>query len=327
MKFNWRQILMNITWAFVGLGILVLAGFAFKEKKAKPCQEIVIQIGGNDEVFFLNEQDIRSLLEKMGARPGEEVTKLDLKTMEDQLRKNPWIYSADLYVNNLHQLHVNITERNPVVRLMDLQGNSFYVDETGKRLPLSDKRVARVPVITGFPMISDKLAKADSLLMQEVLELTDFITSDSFWVAQVAQVHINSKGEFEMWTVLGDETILLGGTANLQNKLSNLFTFYKQAWLKGGWNQYQELDLRFKNQVVARRRSGGGGSLENTLIAIAEQKDSTFEESKTNLLKENEKRFTPSNNKTSEVGVPNRLRTSKSSLTAPKAVMEKKRRE
>jgi cell division protein FtsQ len=327
MKLSWRKIAMNVTWAILGLGMLVIAGLAFKEKKTKICQDILIQIGGTEGVFFLNEQDIRALLERMGAREGEEVVKMDLLAMEAQLRKNPWIHTADLYMNNLHQLHVHIVERNPIVRLMDLQGNSFYVDESGQRLPLSQERVARVPVITGFPMISEKLAQADSILMQQVLELVQYISADSFWVAQIAQVHINSKGEFEMWTVLGDEMILLGSTLNLEQKFSNLFTFYKQAWLQGGWNQYKEIDLRFKNQVVARKKSGILSPSAPPLNMVDSPIDSLSMNQVATKGKEIEKRFTPSNNKTSEVGVPNRLRTSKSNSLPPKAVMQKKRGE
>ncbi|MCG9900940.1 MAG: cell division protein FtsQ/DivIB [Hydrotalea sp.] len=327
MKHSWRQIVTHITWAFVGLGILVLAGLAFKEKKSKTCQDILIQIGGTEGVFFLNEQDIRALLEGMGAREGVDVVKMDLQAMEEQLRKNPWIHTADLYMNNMHQLHVHIIERNPMVRLMDLQGNSFYVDESGQRLPLSQERVARVPVITGFPQVSEKLAQADSILMEQVLRLVQYISADSFWVAQVAQVHIHAKGEFEMWTVLGDERILLGSTLHLEQKFSNLFTFYKQAWLKGGWNQYKEIDLRFKNQVVARKKSEASDFLQTPLNTEESFIDSASKNQMTIPNKEIEKRFTPSNNKTSKVGVPNRLKTSNSNSMPPKAVMQKKRSE
>ncbi|MBS1689581.1 MAG: hypothetical protein JSS96_12715, partial [Bacteroidetes bacterium] len=48
-----------------------------------------------------------------------------------------------------------------------------------------------------------------------------------------------------------NQRILLGDTARLAEKFDNLFLFYKNILNRVGWDKYETLDLRFKDQVVA----------------------------------------------------------------------------
>jgi cell division protein FtsQ len=51
--------------------------------------------------------------------------------------------------------------------------------------------------------------------------------------------------------LFGNQRILIGDTVNVQEKLGHLFAFYKNVSSKIGWDKYETLDVRFKNQVVA----------------------------------------------------------------------------
>ena len=42
-------------------------------------------------------------------------------------------------------LKVNVDESEPIARIFTAMGKSFYIDSTGKRLPLSDKISAKLP--------------------------------------------------------------------------------------------------------------------------------------------------------------------------------------
>ncbi len=83
------------------------------------------------------------------------------------LEHNTWINEAELYFDNKDVLHVTVTEKEPVARIFTATGNSFYIDSIGRKMPLSDKLSARVPVFTGFPE-KKVLSAADSVLLNEV---------------------------------------------------------------------------------------------------------------------------------------------------------------
>jgi cell division protein FtsQ len=77
------------------------------------------------------------------------------------------------------------------------------------------------------------------------------IGRDSFWHAQVTQIEVQPDQTFVLIPLFGDQRILIGDTANVQEKLKHLFAFYKNVSGKIGWDKYETLDVRYKNQVVA----------------------------------------------------------------------------
>jgi len=156
-----------------------------------------------------------------------------------------------MYFDNNRMIQVRVLERQPIARVFVNGGNSFYVDSTALRLPLSDKLSARVPVFTNFPSDKPILAKPDSALLEGIVKLASFINTDSFWLAQIAQVNINVQSKFELVPLIGNHLILLGDAEKLPAKFKRLKTFYEQALLQQGMNTYEKLDLRFDNQVVA----------------------------------------------------------------------------
>ena len=62
---------------------------------------------------------------------------------------------------------------------------------------------------------------------------------------------IDTASTFELVPVLGNQKIVFGDTSDMKNKLDNLFAFYKNVLNRIGWDKYEVLDLRYKNQVIA----------------------------------------------------------------------------
>ena len=151
--------------------------------------------------------------------------------------------------------HVTVTEKEPVARIFTTGNNSFYIDSAGRKMPLSDKMSARVPVFTGFP---DKkvLSAKDSVLLNDVRTTANFIASDSFWTAQVAQIDITDQNTFEMTPVVGNHTVKLGNGDDIGKKFNRLMIFYKQVLSKTGFDKYKMIDVQYKGQVVASKQIG-----------------------------------------------------------------------
>jgi hypothetical protein len=51
----------------------------------------------------------------------------------------------------------------------------------------------------------------------------------------------------------GNHTILFGKVDDMEIKFEKLLVFYREALNKVGWNKYKVLDIRFNNQVVAKK--------------------------------------------------------------------------
>jgi len=157
-----------------------------------------------------------------------------------------------LFVDNNQVLQVKITQREPIARVFTVSGNSFYLDSSGKILPLSEKLTARVPVFTGFPF-GKKLSRPDSALLKDVIALSNYIYADSFWNAQIAQVDI-SGNEFDMVPVIGNHIIQFGDITDMEKKFRKLFSFYRNISTKVGFDKYEVISLKYDGQIVATRR-------------------------------------------------------------------------
>jgi cell division protein FtsQ len=252
-----RKFLFVSLWLIIGAGMLTLLIAAIGKQHREQCRDYLINIRGAEKNFFMDTKDIRQLLMSATGGPikGQPISAFKLHQLEQLLEDNIWIKDAELYFTNRDVLHVNITEQEPIARIFTTGGNSFYIDSLGRRMPLSDKLSARVPVFTGFPE-KKTLTKKDSLLLQDVKTTASFIINDSFWMAQVAQIDITPERNFEMIPVVGDHIVRLGNAEDMDQKFHRLFVFYLQVLSKTGFNKYKVLDVQYAGQVVASKQTG-----------------------------------------------------------------------
>jgi cell division protein FtsQ len=185
-----------------------------------------------------------------GSVKGRPIKSFDLRKMENQLKRNVWVKDAELFFDNSRVLQVRVQERVPVARLFTVNGNSFYIDSSGEKLPLSDKFSARLPVVTGFPSEKDKLTGADSVMMRDIINISNYLLHDEFWMAQVSQIDIQPDRTFDMIPVVGNHIIEFGDGTDYEKKFKRLLLFYQQVLSKTGMDVYEKLNVRFARQVI-----------------------------------------------------------------------------
>ncbi|HSV11631.1 MAG TPA: FtsQ-type POTRA domain-containing protein [Hanamia sp.] len=256
-KYTFRKILVVSVWILLITGTVVLLIAAMSKKNEERIAGVEIKIAGVQNNYFISKKDVLDILEKVngGKLNKSVVNSLDLTEMENRLEKDQWIKKAEIFYDNNNVLQVKITEREPVARIFTISGASFYIDSSLTRLPLSDKFSARLPVFTGFPTEVRVLKKQDSLLLNEVKILSEYIGSHPFWMAQIDQIDITPVADFEMIPKLGNQVIRFGDANNYQEKFNKLLAFYKQVQTSVGWNKYAVLDIRFRNQVIGINRN------------------------------------------------------------------------
>jgi cell division protein FtsQ len=252
-----RKILFITLWVCIGGGMFILLMAAITKRNRGLCKDYVITIKGAENNFFIDQKEVEELIaKKMNSKiRGELVASFNLHELEQVLEKHTWISKADLYFDNKEVLHITIIEKEPVARIFTQAGSSFYIDSTGKRMPLSDKLSARVPVFTGFPE-KKKLNTNDSLLLNDVRNIAMHIIDESFWMSQVAQIDITTDRTFEMVPSVGNHIVRLGNGENISAKLNRLMIFYTQVLAKTGFDKYKLIDVQYKGQVVASRYAG-----------------------------------------------------------------------
>jgi cell division protein FtsQ len=260
-RYSIKKILFALLWLVIGTGTTVLLVAAIRKNDSKQCKKVTIKISGientlfNDEKF-VDEKDILNTIEKVGnGNPvGKSIGSFDLRQLETELEKSTWIKNAELFFDNNDILKVTVQEREPVARVFTAGGTSFYIDTALKMLPLSDKFSARLPVFTNFPSDKIVLSAADSNLLRAVRDISIVLQKDSFSMAMIDQVDITAQQNFEMIPKIGNQLIVFGNATDIEEKFSKLQLFYKQVMIKTGWSKYSEINVQYKNQVVAKKR-------------------------------------------------------------------------
>ena len=242
-------------WIALSVGALSLLIAAMETRNSKPCSDVKIAIVAGKNVMFVDRKDVSNKLKSIGGvLIGKPLKDFDLQRMEDSLEADPWVRNAELYFDNNRVLQVKVTEKEPIARVFTSKGNSFYLDTTLSRLPLSEKFTPMLPVFTGFPSEKSKWKRSDSILLGQMKDISLFLATDSFWMAQIDQVDINVQKEFVMVPKIGEHMILFGDGKEVQNKFKKLYVFYDEVLSKTGWSKYSTVNVGYKGQIVAARK-------------------------------------------------------------------------
>ena len=254
-----KNMLLAALWTIVGAGTVTLLVGAIHKKDAQKCRGVDVNIKGVSNNFFVDKKDIIDgiILITEEIPVGKTVGSFDLNAMEIALQKNTWIKSAQLFFDNNERLQVNVLEREPVARVFTTGGTTFYIDSSLAMLPLSEKFSARLPVFTNFPSDKKVLLKVDSILLKDILTISNAIQKDSFYMAMIDQIDITAQRTFEMIPKFGTTVIVFGDAKAATKKFENLKLFYKKIIVKAGWNKYSEINVQYNNQVVAKRKGAG----------------------------------------------------------------------
>jgi len=252
-----QQPVKKLLYASTVFGLMLLVMNFVRQQQRSLVKDVVVSIQPlADGHNLLEEEDVLRLVTKRFELPLTDMTlrDIDAERVETVLEEDPFIRNADVWVDASGQVHIALQQREPILRVKDANGLDYYLDAAGARMPLSRRHTARVMVATGNlpPHTDDYLEKPKSLL-RDAFQLAGMISGDAFLKALVEQMYVDKKGEFVLVPKLGSNIIQFGRMKDAADKLKRIKIFYSDGLPYTGWNQYKALDVRFKNQVVAKR--------------------------------------------------------------------------
>jgi cell division protein FtsQ len=250
-KISIRKVLQALVTLIVTSGCIVAVLGASRLQQRHTLGQIFLHVKNEDKYLFINKQELwKDLIERKHIKAGKtRIEKLDVRSIERRSFRHPWVSDAEVYLDNRHNLHISVGQRIPVARVFMENGQSMYLDTSLNLLPLSDEFTYYTTIVSNVPVLGRDSLSQD--MKAQVVRLVRFIEQDTFWNAQVQQIIVTPDRKFELIPVLGTHRILIGDTSGLKEKFNNVFAFYKKVLNRIGWDKYQVLDVRFKDQVVA----------------------------------------------------------------------------
>lgn len=258
-KSIWSRIFIGFAWLICLGGLVTLMSFIEIKKDELKCTAVKVYIPGNQ--YFIDQQEVDDILQMSShTLVGRRLENINIHDLESKLRANPFIETAEVYTEMDGSLRVEISQRQPILRIMNRFDQDFYVDQHGFKIPLSKNFTARVLVANGYidELFANRVDTLNTAMAVSLYKTADFIRNDSLWDAQVAQIYVTQAHEIELIPRVGNQRILLGNADSLDIKFRNLMAFYKQALPKVGWDKYKTISVKFANLVIGVKNEGFG---------------------------------------------------------------------
>jgi cell division protein FtsQ len=236
------------------LFIIVLAS-AIKKQNSLVCHDLQVKIDYDSGLAFLHESDMKEKVNFLsgGDIRGKRISELNFRAIESEIRKNPYVKSAEVYVDQSQNVTIDIIQKRPILRVINNDGVSYYIAEDGDKVPLCDNFTAHVAIALGAVEMH-KDAKRDSTVQDGLYKLILFVRKDDFLNALVDQVSVDEDGQMDIVPKIGGQLIHFGTADKMQEKFDRLKLFYKEGLEKVGWTKYKALDLRYEDEVVCEKR-------------------------------------------------------------------------
>lgn len=253
---NWNKIIrISVKTLFL---LAVAAGYGFSQYQLgqRLISDYSIEINGPDGLKLLNESAVIRKLENTEVQLVQKrpLSQYDLHEAEKLIEQMPHVANAEVWANFNGEICIDIDQRVPVLRIINENQQSFYIDSNGLKMPLSSMGACRVPVASG--KIKERSGTRDSLttdIGHQLWQLALFLKANKTANALTAQIYVNEQEQLEVIPMLGNHTVVLGDTSALKDKYFKLEALYRDGFKEEDWNKYSHINLQYKELIVCRK--------------------------------------------------------------------------
>lgn len=226
------------------LAVIFLYGFAGKRNDSRKVKDIDISFENGDNLFITYAMVNKLLIQNHSTVQSQPKERLFLNEIEKTLKNDDMIENADVFIDVNGTLGAIIRQKTPIARIND-NGNIYYLDRNGKKMPLSSNYSARVPIVEGVK---------NERISEELYRLCSLVHNDGFLQKQIVGITQLENGTFDLKTRLGGQTIELGNLNNFNEKIKKLKVFYQKMITDEKLSEYKTINLMYNDQVVCTKK-------------------------------------------------------------------------
>lgn len=215
-----------------------LLSFSLKRFNNARMENVSINMNqGKTPVYFIDEKDIKDLVKQYN--PTKKIGDVKIPELETKINENPFVDSANVFMNLNGNLNIDIKQRVPVFRLSK-NGKDFYVDEKGVEFPISKNFSYPCMLVMGDVEASE---------YQELGRLIEKIDKDDFCKKYFIGIK-KEKGGYNLLTSDGHFKVELGDLENIDFKVQGFKTFVEKYLVYQNPQKYKKVSVKYNNQIV-----------------------------------------------------------------------------
>jgi cell division protein FtsQ len=247
---EWEKYLRPLrTIALGSAGVALLSGIVFGA--CRVIDSTTFFRLRNIEVSSSKRLTREEILALTGVEIGQDMARMNLKHMGEQLAQNPWVETVRIHRFFPDRISISVSEREPLAIVN--MGFIYYLDKKGtvfKVLNQGDK--LDYPVVTGFSeeeMSSNPVGTREAL--KSTCELLGILREKgSFILADVSEIHYDKGYGFTLFTASGALPVKVG-SGDFTGKVERLARIYKDLMAQRAFLQY--IDLDYNDKIVVKK--------------------------------------------------------------------------
>lgn len=253
---KWKNILKIALLLVAVIAFLGLTLSSNRVERKTDTKDVQVQFT-NDNLQFITVAEIIEFIPKVSDSVSTvALSDIDIQALEAKVETNDFVENCEVFINNKKQLGLKIQQKQPLFRVLHQSGVSYYVDKRGIKFPKSPKFTANVPIVSGQLVYDvDSVGVQQSKAINDLVKLFEFAEKNEAVNALVSSVSVQTNGDLVIVPRMGKHLINIGSSVNLDDKFKRLFIFYKEGLNKIGWDQYEEINLKFEDQIIAKKKS------------------------------------------------------------------------
>jgi len=238
----------KINWFDVFLGLVIAAmfsllAFANSRNNARYIEQIDVKLLSSNN-HFITQESVEKLIIQTFPRDSKIVnSELNLNKIEDKLNKHTSIAQSEVFVDVDGKLHAEVTQKKAIARVIN-GSQSYYIDENGDKMPLSNQFSAHVPIVYGVLKPTNK---------EVFSKLLNRINEDEFLKTTITGIQINTDQSLVFTVRDYDYLVEFGHMKEIEKKFDNYKAFIHYSKNDTIIGYYKNVNLRFTEQVVCTK--------------------------------------------------------------------------
>jgi cell division protein FtsQ len=220
-----------------------LYSFSSAKNQQKKVSKILVQFEEGDNNFLTYGMVNKLLIQNKKTVQNQAKSVINLYCLEKKVLENPYVENVAVFLTVDGRLKTIIKQRTPVARII-LKNDSYYIDEQGIKVPLSDNYSARVLLISGVKNEED---------IKVILPLVSLILEDNFLQKEIVGIAKSDADEYQLAVRSGNYKIDLGKLSKVDLKFKKLKAFYNKTFEDKTIKNYKIINLKYHNQVVCTK--------------------------------------------------------------------------
>ena len=249
---------ITILTAMVAAYFYFASSLYAKKSMESVCTGVEVEILDSASNKFVSKEEVIGIIDGFNGKGiGKKCSDINLDNIELLLNRRSAIKESQASLTRDGIMRIEITQRRPILRI-ETSGGGFYIDEFEYIFPLVESFTSYVPIVTGhIPLELDseyrgEAGQEEMPWITKISEFGKFLNENPFWSAMIEQIYVEKNGDIILSPKVGKLKIIFGAPENIEIKFRKLLAFYKNIAPEKGWERYNEVNLKYRGQIVCK---------------------------------------------------------------------------